>query len=265
MEIKHNMPEKYLNHDVFSEIDFMINFYDSLSFSSLNFMPSGVDCNINYASYVYSAIEGTLESIHMLLKNGRINDAYSLIRKLFDDILLEIYINVMLKDKFDFYNNIIVRDVVEWIKGRHRIPKTEKILKYIEKSKQTKDLYPLFGWETYLKKIRELLDDSVHSNRFQLMLLNCNRVYMEEREQHLDNCKIVLKQLFLVHVTFLFHLNPQYLMASDYTDSLELGMIPQEDSQNWIAPFAQVAFNRVIKPHSRILDFILKTCSLKIE
>lgn len=45
-------------------------------------------------------IEGTLDSITTLLTKGRINDAYTLIRKLFDDILMEIYMDVTLKDNF---------------------------------------------------------------------------------------------------------------------------------------------------------------------
>ena len=38
-----------------------------------------------------------------------------------------------------------------------------------------------------------------------------------------------------------FHLNPQYLMASDYMD-----------------------YDKVIKPHEEIANFILSTCSLEI-
>ena len=172
--------------------------------------------------------------------------------------------DVTLKDKFSI-DNFFVEEVNEWIQGKHRIPKIEKILKCLEKSEKTKDLYPLFGWDTYLKKNRELLDDSVHSNRFQQMLLNCNDVYIENRERHLKNCEIILNQLFLLHLSFIFHLNPQYLMASDYMDHLEMKMTPPAGSENWIARFAQEAFNKVIKPHKSIANFILSTCYLEIS
>ena len=258
------MPESYLKHKVFDDLKYMMEFYDSISMSCFSFVASGTQGITNYASYVYTAIEGTLDSISILLTKGRINDAYSLIRKLFDDILLEIYIDVTLKDKFSI-DNFFVEEVNEWIYGKHRIPKTEKILKYLEKSERTKDLYPLFGWKTYLKKNRELLDDSVHSNRFQQMLLNCNTVYIESRERHLKNCEIILNQLFLLHLSFIFHLNPQYLMASDYIDCMEIGMTPPDGCQNRIAPFAQDAFDKVIKPHNAISEFIKKTCYLEIK
>ena len=264
MNIGHRMPESYLKHKVFDDLKYMMEFYDSISMSCFSFVASGTHGITNYASYVYSAIEGTLDSISILLTKGRINDSYTLIRKLFDDILLEIYIDVTLKEKFSI-DNFFVAEVNEWIQGKHRIPKTEKILKCLEMSEMTKDLYPLFGWDTYLKKNRELLDDSVHSNRFQQMLLNCCDVYIENREQHLKNCEIILNQLFLLHLSFIFHLNPQYLMASDYMDCIEVGQIPPTGCENWIAQFAQDAFDKVIKPHKNISEYIKSTCYLEIE
>lgn len=264
MDIEHRMPESYLKHKVFDDLKYMMEFYDSISMSCLSFVATGTHGITNYASYVYTAIEGTLDSISILLTKGRINDAYTLIRKLFDDILLEIYIDVTLKDKFSI-DNFIVEEINEWIQGKHRIPKTEKILKSLETSEKTKDLYPLFGWDTYLKKNRELLDDSVHSNRFNLMLLNCNKVYIEGRERHLKNCEIVLNQLFLLHVSFIFHLNPQYLMASNYMDYKDAGQTPPTGCENWIAPFAQDVFDKVIKPHKNISEYIKRNCYLEIE
>ena len=263
-DLDHRMPEAYLKHKVFDDLKYMMEFYDSLSCSCFSFVASGTKGIVNYASNVYSAIEGTLDSITTLLTKGRINDAYTLIRKLFDDILLEIYMDVTLKDKFSL-ENYIVEEVNEWIQGKHRIPKTVKILKYLETSERTRDLYPLFGWDTYLKKNRELLDDSVHSNRYHLMLLNCNRAYIANRERHLKNCEIVLNQLFLLHLSFIFHLNPQYLMAFDYIYYMDEGLTPPEGSEAWIASFAQDAFDKVIKPHKAIANFILTTCYLEIQ
>lgn len=134
------MPESYLKHKVFDDLKYMMEFYDSISMSCFSFVASGTHGITNYASYVYTAIEGTLDSISILLSKGRINDAYSLIRKLFDDILLEIYMDVTLKDRFSI-DNFFVAEVNEWIQGKHRIPRTEKILKCLETSEKTKDLY----------------------------------------------------------------------------------------------------------------------------
>lgn len=97
------------------------------------------------------------------------------------------------------------------------------------------------------------------------MLLNCNTVYIENRERHLVNCEIILNQLFLLHLSFIFHLNPQYLMASDYMDYMDEGMTPPAGCENWIATFAQDAFDKVIRPHKSIANFILSKCYLEIS
>lgn len=264
MNFERKSLDTYLKHKVFKDLKYMMDFYDSISMSCSNFITSGTNGIPNYASFVFAAIEGTLESISTLLYKGRINDAYTLIRKLFDDILLEIYIDVTLKDKISL-ENLLVDEVNEWLQGRLRIPKTKTIMKCLELSEWTKDLYPLFGWDTYLMRNRELLNDSVHSNRFQQMLLNCNDIYIENRDCHLKNCEIILNQLFLLHMSFIFHLNPQYLTSSDYMDHLEEGQTPPAGCQNWIAPFAQDAYNKVVKPHEDIAEFVKKTCGLDMK
>ena len=105
-------------------------------------IPSSASKNASFALIVNTCIYSSLKVLWT--PKGRINDACTLIRKLFDDILLEIYMDVILKDKFSM-DNCIVEEVNEWIHGKHRIPKTGKTLKYLETLEKTKDLYPLFG------------------------------------------------------------------------------------------------------------------------
>lgn len=260
-----SLGEKYINHHVFKEIEYIANFYDNLSDGCLRFVPTGTNGILNYASYIFMSINGTLESIGSLLKAGRINDAIVLVRKLFDDVLVEIYIDVVRKENFDWEENYIVKDVDEWIKRKHRIPSLKKILSVLQDASSTKDLYPFFGWESYLKHNREILDDSVHANRFKLMLLNCKELNNVERTKHLDGILIILKQIFTIHLAFIVHLNGQYLMASDYMDCLDAGDTPPEGSESWIAPYAQEAFDRYIKPMPRLASFLIKECGLKIE
>ncbi len=75
----------------------------------------------------------------------------------------------------------------------------------------------------------------------------------------MKNCEIYLNQLFLLHLSFIFHLNSQYLMSSDYMDYMEIGLTPPEGCETWIASFAQKAFDKVIKPHKEIANIILGT------
>ena len=53
-------------------------------------------------------------------------------------------------------------------------------------------------------------------------------------------------------------------MASDYMDYMEIGMQPPQDSESWIACFAQDAFDKYIKPNTKLSDYIKSTCYLQI-
>jgi len=257
-------PESYTKHKIFDEIEDYKEFYDSISYSCHCFIPNGVESMLNYASYIFTSIQSTLDSVKMLFEKGGINDAYVLIRKLYDDILVEIYIDILRKDHFDYEENSIVQDANEWIKGKHRIPCLKKILQTIKDSQTTKDLYPFFGWDTYLKKDRELLDDSVHSNRYSRMLINCDQLYLENREKYLENASVVLRHIITLHLSFIFYLNPQYLMAYTYIACVDEGITPPEGCENWLDDYAQKAFDRYIKVHDKWTTFIKNNCSLVI-
>lgn len=257
--------EAYQNHHVFEQIKQMMDFYEGISFTCFNYIPDGVSGIGNYASYVYSSLEGTLDSIYDLLKKGHITDAYVLVRKYDDTVLAELYIDVVRKDKFDWMESYIVEDVEEWIKKRHRIPQIKALLDILKQSNSTKDIYPYFGWDTYLKTNRELLDDNVHVNHFNGLLYNCPDLLLSEREIHLKNISILLKQFFTIHLAFIFYLNDHYMMAPDYFDYLDLGMTPPKGCECWISPYAQKAFDTFIKPHTQLAGFIKEHCGLKLE
>ena len=255
----------YQDHPVFEKIEHMMDYYEGLSETCFHFIPEGTLGAGNYASYVYLSLYSTLDSIRMLLKVGHINDAFVLIRKLFDTVLVEIYFDVVRKDKFDWIETFVVKDVDEWLKGKHRIPGTKKLLNILKNSPSTKDLYPFFGWDTYLRKNRELLDDSVHDNRYSGILLNCPSLIIDSREQQLKNASIILDQIMLVHASFIFYLNGHYMMASDHIDYLDMNMTPPEGSEYWMAGYAQEAFDEFIKPHERLATFIKEHCAMEIQ
>ena len=266
LHMKVHLSEAYKNHQVLGEIEDMKALYENLSFRAMRFVASGTKCIFNYETYVFMSIQGTLDSIKTLLLIGRITDAFVLARKVFDDILTEIYLSIELKDKYDVFHNSIVEDVQQWLEASCRIPSIKKILKTLETSAHTKKLYPYFGWKTYLEHNRKILDDCVHSNRYSRMLLNCNTVYLpDKREKQLDGMSALLKQLMMIQVAFVFHLSPQYMMASYYFDCLDVGETPPEEALSWVAPYAQTAFDKYIRSNESLADFIKSTCYLKIQ
>lgn len=41
-------------------------------------------------------------------------------------------------------------------------------------------------------------------------------------------------------------INSHYMMSSDYVDSLDVGMEPEEDSQYWAAPYVRKVFEEIV-------------------
>ena len=257
--------DAYQKHPVFELINRMMKYYDGIWNTCFSFIPHGTLAIGNYAADIYLSIRNTLESISMLLKVGHMSDAFVLIRKLFDTILMEIYLNVVREDKYDWTKDLVVKDVDEWLSRKHRIPNTKKILDTLRKSKTTKDLYPYFGWDSYLQKNRELLDNHVHSNSYHNILLNCPEMVLNDREKQLNNASIVLNQIMMVHLAFIFFMNGDYMMSSDYMDYIEMGMTPPEGSQYWLTRYAQEAFDEFLKPHEKLASFVKEHCCMEID
>jgi hypothetical protein len=92
--------KEYTEHKIFDQLDKYSDFYNSLSFLIMSWHTSGTLGIINLDTYAFTSMQGTIESIRDILKKGRINDAYSLLRKYYDSVLINIYTNLYLSDNF---------------------------------------------------------------------------------------------------------------------------------------------------------------------
>lgn len=253
------------NHSLMAELPLICDFYKSLSINCFSFLPVGTRGIVNYNSYLYESLAGTISSIDEILRVGHLNDVCVLLRAYFDSILTTVYLDVIRDEQFDVFNNFVVKELDEWLREKYRIPSIKKLLSTIKANDKTKDIYILVNRNDQLKHYREMLDDSVHGNRYLYFLYNCNNIYVEHREQFFNKILQILTNLFTLHLSMLLSYSPQYLMASDYLDSIEMGLLPEPRSEYRIAPFAQEAFDRYIKPNQELANYIYAHCSLDIE
>lgn len=252
------------SHMLLSDLKAIAEFYRAMSYNCFLFLPSGTHGWLNYNSYLFESIAGTISSIDELVKKGRLNDACVLLRFYFDNIYTDTYIQITLKNKFNVFNNFYVSEVEEWLQRKHRIPPIKKIVNLFETNDISSPIYLILNKDNRLVNDREFLDDCVHGNRYQYFLYNCSSLYLKHRDVFLSKIQTVLSTLFELHLSFLFSLNPHYLTSSDYRDCLEMGMTPPEGSEYWIAPFAQEIFDIYIKPNSELANYLCSICSLKI-
>lgn len=238
--------KQYLEHRVFGQLTEYADFYKSLSFSVMNWLSQGTRAIMNLDTYVYSSMQGTLESINDILHKGRINDSYALLRKYFDSTIINIYSNLYLEDNFSL-ENFFVTQIDNWRKGTERLPEYRIMSQYIQNSPKLKAITALLQQDRTYKNIRERCNDHTHYNYYHNLLLNDNEIYSPNRLDALDNFSADLEHIFIQHLSYLFYLKDNYMMSSDYTDSLDVGATPEEDSQYWVAPFIQEIFDKVVK------------------
>lgn len=256
---------EYKNHQIFTTLDKMIDFYKLISFSIFGFITQGTKSMYNIDSYLFSSVQGTLESIKMILKNGRINDAYALVRKYHDSSIINIYSNIYLKDNLNS-KNFIVEKINNWVNGKDKLPEYRIMSQYIRKSNKLDQLNKLLYKDDVYKKIRERCNDHAHYNFYYNALLNDNEIYLESRIKVLDRISHDLEQLFVLHVSNIFFLNDAYMMSSDFSDYMDMGMTPPDNCQYFVAPFIQEVFDKFVKKNRPdIANLIKEETEMQLE
>ena len=151
----------------------------------MGFLTPGTGHFINIDTYLYQSIGGTLNSVAVILGDGRINDAYALVRKYFDSVTLSLYVDVYLNDHRD-EKAIAVAQINDWLRGTKALPKYDVMKDYVAAAKRLK---PVIGMllepDTRYKGIRDRSKGHMHYNDFQSMLLN-------DRDVHVDRLPVLV-------------------------------------------------------------------------
>lgn len=238
----------YQGHAVFEELDRYISFYEHLADSVFPWVSQGTRALGNIDSYVYSSIQGTLSSVALILRAGKLNDAYALLRKYYDSATINIYSVLYLDEHFSIDNFIVVQ-IDNWLKGKDKLPEYRVMSQYIRASRKAAPMTRiLFGDDRY-KRLRERCNDHTHYNFYENVLLNDSEIHLSRRGRVLSGFQADLRDVFIFHVACLFCVREHYMMASDHRDALELGLRPEPDSEYWVAPFIQEVFDGVLAPH----------------
>ena len=260
---------KYQNHKVFKELDELKDFYKSLSYSISFWLTTGVSF-INIDSRMMSSMQGTLESISDVLQKGRINDSYTLLRKLYDLVVINIYSNLYLEEEVDL-ENFSNNKITDWIKGKEKIPSfgimSGDIIKSDKVNEITKLIYKNGQFKgSIFEYIRQRCNEHTHYLYFNNLLSNDNEIYLNDRIEKLNEFSSDLNDIFILHFSYLFYVKQNYMMSSDYMDYRDLGQEPPDKSEYWVAPFIQKVFNNTIKKNRPdIAKLIMETTSMELK
>jgi len=252
--------KEYQEHPVFSELQLYMGFYEKFSMSVFSFATMGTKAVCNIDTYVYSSMQGTVESMKGVLLAGRINDAYALLRKYYDSAVINIYSNLYLKNNFSI-QNFIVGKISNWLQGKETLPEYRVMSQYIRSSEVLKPINDIFDVDDRYKQLRNRCNDHTHYNFYHHAMLNDNEVYIENRGWWLDRFYQDVRDVFVLHLGYIFFLNDHYLMSSDFLDAFECGLPPEEGVQYWAAPFVQAVIDQIITPRRPDVTAALKTNS----
>ncbi|AXG72968.1 hypothetical protein DVK85_01450 [Flavobacterium arcticum] len=263
--IEEKLGKAYTEHEAFKRLDKYISFYKSLSFSIMNWVTQGTRAIINIDTYAYSSIQGTLESIKIILAKGRINDSYALLRKYYDSTIINVYTNLYLETKYSF-DNFIVEDIDQWIKGEKSIPSFKAMSNFIKKEASISVFTEMIYKDNRYVSIRKRCNENMHYNSYANLLLNDNEIYRLDRIKNLDVFLKDLNNLFIQHFMFVFSIKEHYMMSSEYIDYRDMGMEPPDDSQYGVASFIQDIFDNVIKVNRNdIAELMAQHTSMKLK
>lgn len=239
---------KFQAHSVFGDLDSYIGFYEHLARSVFQWVSPGTNALGNIDSYVFSSIQGTLVSIQAILRDGRINDAYSLLRKYHDSVVINVY-SILYLDEHYSIDNFVVEQINHWLKGKARLPEFRVMSRYIRSSPRVASITAVLYSDGRYKLLRDRCNDHTHYNFYRNVLLNDNEICLPYRGRVLDEFAADLRDLVVLHLAYLFCARQHYMMASDYVDCLECGYTPVPNSQYWVAPYIQQAFDEILSKH----------------
>lgn len=252
--------EDYNQHPIFGQLKTYMQFYETLSWS--NYSPvdfAGILSKskvFNIPTYIFSSLAGTIESIFVLLQNGRCNDTMALVRKYCDTIILDIYLRILICEinnkalSVSSLKDILNNDVSRWVDSEGRLFDEKKIMNVYSKiAKSHPDLTRLFKLKdskALYHKLRNVCNDNMHNNYLYTLFANDAEIIKARKDIRsvmIKNISKAVRHFFSIHFAFIYCADCAYFMSSDYIDYMECGQQPPEGSERWVASSVQEAFN----------------------
>lgn len=282
-ELPRSFGDEYDNHTIFNEIKTVQDFYEALSYCNISFIENAAFMSeskvFSTSTYIYGSMEGTMESISVLLHNGRCNDAFALLRKYCDSIILDIYKNILSKQIDNEYYKSLSLDAIknnrikQWIDAENSLYDEREITNvYKTIAKEFPELTKIFNLtnkSTLYHKLRDICNDNMHYNYLYTMMANDASMISSRKDIWMPIFKGMskaIKLFFSIHFAFIYVGDPGILMSSDYMDYCDCGMQPPTGCERWVSKPVQTAFASIVKPcFPRVSKYLLTLNLMDIE
>lgn len=269
---------EYYNHKFFDLLADLNYFYDFLSDSCCN---TGNGCMItgkfSVNSNIYSSIQGTIESIKILVFAGRLNDAFALTRKLEDAIYTDLYTNILIKqdelkivDPKEEIKNIRDKSIVrKWVLHKNILWRENELSTIKGKIKEVApELGNLFEKMEKNSNNRQACNDNVHYNSWETFAINDFHYLSGTRKGGvlLNDLYDIVLRLFVYHFSYTYIQRGFIYGSYDYINYLEEGLEPEPDSQYWVAQIVQDVFDKYIKTeYNTIAQYLINNGIMNLK
>lgn len=229
----------------------------------------------------------TLKSVIYCAQNGYFSDAFTLVRKIREDLMQYLFIIASLNNNSwmtlesegsqesdsDDYIEKASKSLERWVSEEHKCESRKAVGLWLDNSlhkddsKQArKDFFasskyiaffqkePLNKtlFSEYLENIWDSLDrelnNYVHSNGSRYVLCNLPGYSYDHRKELLYDLACAIVDIAIIFLSMIMFVDSSYIGSSDYIDHLDVGSTPPEDCQYWIAYSIQEFINQEMKP-----------------
>lgn len=265
----------YYSHPIFELLTDLQSFYDFLSYRSCDYCNGLLLTGKVVSSSIFESIAATIESIYILTYMGHLNDAFSLTRKFEDALFLSLLVGCEIDEaelkiacSDESIRDIISKNkVAKWCKTGDKLYKSlEDLLNKIQIDAGLWSLLSLDSKEknSRNKEDRQKCNDNIHYNS--LMAFEINNDNGRNKCIYLNHLFSIVVRLFTENFSLLYCIHPEYYSLEDYGFSLDEGEMPEEGSQNWVAPIVQDLFDKYIKAYDKsIADYLINKDLMNLE
>ena len=220
------------------------------------------------------SICNTLETIDFCCYRNAYSDAYTLIRKIRDDLMQYLFVLNVIRNEHgltdeetkeftmdaDSMMKMIELDVSILISGERKTDAELAMEKWIynvlessENNKDRKQFFDTSKYKSYLvsnnEKVKYIfenffvdkwlgedrkLNNYVHANGIRFVM--DNYIYQDKKENKDKELIETLQNITDIFLSLLSVIDSIKFHSSNYLDALEMGMKPQEESQYWVCP-----------------------------
>lgn len=217
----------------------------------------------------------TLNSISICSEFGSFGDLNTLLRKYRDDLFLYLYFLEICNnsnnplgdiDYIDYLKTINDEEThaFNWIDNKLENLQIGYIIGYLLKNKTIFTTIKKYNLKSNWERISKILNNYVHANGIKYVESNFHPY--TNYEQEYSNFESHLLELTLVFTTLLILIKPNFISSTDYTDYLEMGLEPPENSQFFVAPFIENFINEKLENRfSDIKEFLRSNTSMDIK